>query len=85
MEGSDRLAPCVRITPVCPNSRPIAGRERKVLTAQLKELQQDGVIRRRAANTVPPQVSYELTDAGTELVTVTDAMCTWGINHLGYS
>ena len=61
----------------------LPGVSEKVLTAQLKELQQDGVIRRHAAKTVPPEVSYELTDAGNELVTVMESMCAWGIKRLG--
>jgi DNA-binding HxlR family transcriptional regulator len=61
----------------------LPGVSEKVLTAQLKELQQDGVIRRLAAKTIPPEVSYELTDAGGELVTVMEAMCAWGIKRLG--
>src|SRR5215472_8573091 len=58
------------------------GVSEKVLTAQLKELQQDGVICRLAAKTVPPEVSYELTDADNELITVMEAMCAWGIKRL---
>ena len=61
----------------------LPGVSEKVLSAQLKELQQDGVIRRLAVNTVPPEVSYQLTDAGKELVTVMEAMCAWGIKRLG--
>ena len=61
----------------------LPGVSEKVLTAQLKELQKDGVIRRRAAKTVPPEVSHELTDAGNELVTVMETMCAWGIKRLG--
>jgi DNA-binding HxlR family transcriptional regulator len=56
----------------------------KVLTAQLKELEHDGVICRLASNTVPPQVNYILSDAGNELVTVMEAVCAWGIKHLEY-
>jgi DNA-binding HxlR family transcriptional regulator len=51
----------------------LLGISENVLAAQLKELQQDGVIRRHAAKTIPPEVSYELTDAGNELATVMEA------------
>ena len=61
----------------------LPGVSEKVLTAQLKELQQDGVLRRLAAKTLPPEVTYELTEAGTELVTVMEATCEWGIKRLG--
>ena len=60
----------------------LPGVSEKVLTAQLKELQQDGVISRHAAKTVPPEVSYELTDAGNELATVMEARYAWGIKRL---
>jgi DNA-binding HxlR family transcriptional regulator len=61
----------------------LPGGSEKVLTAQLKELQQDGVIRRLATKSVRPEVTYELTEAGAELVTVMEAMCAWGIKRLG--
>ena len=61
----------------------LPGVSEKVLTAQLKELERDGVLRRLSADTVPPRVDYELSDAGRELVTVMEAMCAWGTKHLG--
>ena len=32
---------------------------------------------------VPPEVTYELAEAGAELVTVMEAMCAWGTKRLG--
>jgi DNA-binding HxlR family transcriptional regulator len=61
----------------------LPGVSEKVLTAQLKELERDGVVRRIASKDVPPQVHYLLTDAGNELVSVMEAMCGWGMKHLG--
>jgi DNA-binding HxlR family transcriptional regulator len=61
----------------------LPGVSEKVLTAQLKELEHDGVIRRLATKTAPPQVTYVLSDAGNELISVMEAMCAWGIKHLG--
>lgn len=55
----------------------------KVLTAQLRELERDGVVNRLVTETVPPRVDYMLTDAGKELITVMEAMCSWGTKHLG--
>jgi|HubBroStandDraft_4_1064222.scaffolds.fasta_scaffold779759_1 DNA-binding HxlR family transcriptional regulator len=61
----------------------LPGVSEKVLTAQLKELEHDGVIRRLAADTVPPRVDYELSQSGRELIPVMEAMCAWGTKHLG--
>lgn len=61
----------------------LPGVSEKVLTAQLKELEQDGVIRRLPAQTVPPRVDYVLSEAGKELISVMEAMCAWGTKHLG--
>jgi DNA-binding HxlR family transcriptional regulator len=54
-----------------------------VLTAQLRELEHDRVIRRLVTETVPPPVDYMLSDAGSELIPVMEAMCGWGTKHLG--
>lgn len=54
-----------------------------MLTAQLPELERDGVVRRVVTETVPPRVDYMLTDAGKELISVMEAMCGWGTKHLG--
>jgi DNA-binding HxlR family transcriptional regulator len=55
----------------------------KVLTAQLRELERDGVVRRLATEIVPPRVDYKLSEAGEELISVMEAMCSWGTKHLG--
>jgi DNA-binding HxlR family transcriptional regulator len=56
----------------------LPGVTEKVLTSQLRELARDGVIVRVAEETVPPRVHYLLSDAGTELIPVMEAMCGWG-------
>jgi DNA-binding HxlR family transcriptional regulator len=61
----------------------LPGVSEKVLTAQLRELQRDQVVRRLATERVPPRVDYMLSDAGKELIPVMDAMCAWGTKHLG--
>ena len=61
----------------------LPGVSEKVLTAQLRELERDGVIRRVDAGIVPRRVDYMLSDAGEELVPVMEAMCSWGTKHLG--
>lgn len=61
----------------------LPGVSEKVLTAQLRELERDGIITRLAAKTVPPHVDYRLSNAGNELIPVMEAMCSWGTKHLG--
>jgi DNA-binding HxlR family transcriptional regulator len=61
----------------------LPGASEKVLTAQLRELQHDGVIERIVTPTVPPRVDYRLTDRGKELITVMEKMCAWSTKHLG--
>jgi DNA-binding HxlR family transcriptional regulator len=61
----------------------LPGVSEKVLTAQLRQLEQDGVVRRLVTGSVPPRVDYELSDAGKDLIPVMEAMCGWGTKHLG--
>jgi len=61
----------------------LPGVSEKVLTAQLRQLERDGVVVRSATETVPPRVNYALSAAGSELIPVMHAMCKWGTKHLG--
>ena len=61
----------------------LPGISEKVLTAQLRQLEHDGLIRRRSAGTANPRVDYMLSDAGRELIPVMEGMCAWGTKHLG--
>lgn len=47
----------------------------------LKEMVDDGVIRRIDFRTVPPHVEYELTDFGHSLAKVLAPLCEWGTRH----
>jgi DNA-binding HxlR family transcriptional regulator len=61
----------------------LPGVSEKVLAAQLRDLERDGVIRRLDKGSVPPRVDYMLSDAGHDLINVMDAMCAWATRHLG--
>jgi len=61
----------------------LPGVTEKVLTTQLKQLQQDGVLLREATATVPPKVTYSLSAAGKDLVPLMEEMCSWSTKHLG--
>ncbi|HEX2051618.1 MAG TPA: helix-turn-helix domain-containing protein [Actinomycetota bacterium] len=54
----------------------------KVLTEQLRELVDDGIVARRRTGAVPAPVDYELTDYGRTLVPVVEAIRGWGRDHL---
>jgi DNA-binding HxlR family transcriptional regulator len=61
----------------------LPGVSEKVLTAQLRQLEHDGVIQRKIKPSVPPQVTYYLSKAGDELVPMMTELCHWGTRHLG--
>jgi DNA-binding HxlR family transcriptional regulator len=54
------------------------GVSQKVLTAQLRELEADGVVRRTVHPQVPPRVEYALTELGQELLPVLEGLHAWG-------
>lgn len=51
---------------------------KKVLTANLRSLEEDGLILRTVYPVVPPKVEYSLTELGYSLKPILDAMCLWG-------
>lgn len=50
----------------------------KVLTAQLRDMEQNGLISRKVYAEVPPRVEYSLTDLGKSLKPILDALWNWG-------
>lgn len=54
-----------------------------ILTARLKELEESGIVQRRAAPRPGSGVVYELTDAGRELEQAVVALGQWGAKRLG--
>lgn len=53
----------------------------KVLTAQLRAMEEDGLIHREVYAEVPPRVEYSLTELGWSLKPILDAMVIWGNNY----
>lgn len=53
----------------------------KMLIQHLKEMVDDGIIRRIDFQTVPPHVEYQLTDFGQSLAKVLAPLCEWGTHH----
>ena len=50
----------------------------KVLTAQLRDMEQSGLVHRQVFAEVPPRVEYSLTGLGQSLKPILDAMQVWG-------
>lgn len=50
----------------------------KVLTAQLRDMEEKGLLTRTVYAEVPPRVEYTLTETGYSLRPVMDAMADWG-------
>ena len=53
----------------------------KMLTQQLRELEQERIIERKVYQQVPPKVEYLLTPLGRTLIPIMDAMCAWGVEN----
>jgi DNA-binding HxlR family transcriptional regulator len=53
----------------------------KMLTQQLRELEQDGIIDRKIYTQVPPKVEYSLTDYGLTIKGLLNIMAQWGQKH----
>lgn len=52
----------------------------KMLTQQLRELEEDKIIDRKVYNVVPPHVEYSLTARGERLKPMLTLMVEWGLN-----
>ncbi|NTV27668.1 MAG: helix-turn-helix transcriptional regulator [Methanothrix sp.] len=57
----------------------LPGINTKMLTKQLRCLEEDGVILRTVYPEVPPHVEYRISDFGKTLVPILEALCKWGI------
>lgn len=69
LEGRVRFNALCRLTP---------NATQRMITLQLRELEEDGVIRRIVYPEVPPRVEYELTDFGRTLEPVLLSLRNWG-------
>ena len=59
----------------------IPGLSKKVLTDNLRALEEDGLIERKVFAEVPPRVEYSLSDLGKTLKPILDAMFEWGTDY----
>jgi DNA-binding HxlR family transcriptional regulator len=61
----------------------LPGINTKMLTKQLRALEDDGVIERKVYAEVPPRVEYRITEFGKTLIPILESLCDWGANYLG--
>lgn len=54
----------------------------KMLSQQLHDLENNGMIHREVIPEKPPKTVYSLTPFGQSIVPILDAMCQWGNNYL---
>ena len=59
----------------------IGGISPKVLTANLRTMEESGLLMRKVYPEVPPKVEYTLTEMGYSLKPVLEAMKNWGTNY----
>lgn len=55
----------------------------RVLNLQLRELEEDGFVRKVIFAELPPHSEYHITDLGRSLLPIIDAMIRWGEEHRG--
>lgn len=53
----------------------------KMLTQQLRELEESGLVSRYIYPQIPPKVEYSLTPAGKSLIPILATMCEWGMSY----
>ncbi len=61
--------------------RSIGSVSQKVLTAQLRDMEEKGLVTRTVYAEVPPRVEYTLTETGYSLRPILDAMERWGTDY----
>lgn len=59
----------------------LTGISQRVLTENLRDLENDGLLNRKVYAEVPPRVEYSLNKTGLSLKPVIDSMAEWGIKY----
>ena len=62
-------------------ARAIPNITQRMLTLQLRELEEDGIVHREVYPQVPPKVEYSLTEFGRTLMPVINVMHEWGVQY----
>jgi DNA-binding HxlR family transcriptional regulator len=63
-------------------SRNVGGVNATTLSQRLDRLESAGVVSRTVESVMPPRTRYELTEAGTELEGMVQAINAWGVRHM---
>ena len=58
--------------------RLVQGISQKMLTQELRDLEETGLVSRKVYPVVPPKVEYSLTETGWSLKPVLEQLCNWG-------
>ncbi len=61
--------------------RSIDGVTERILTAQLRELEADGLVHRTVYPEIPPRVEYQLTPLGWSMQSILENLSDWGVGH----
>lgn len=61
--------------------RSLGSVSQKVLTGQLRDMENSGLINRTVYPEVPPRVEYSLTELGQSLKPILDALQSWGLEY----
>ncbi|MGP7817148.1 winged helix-turn-helix transcriptional regulator [Niallia sp. 01092] len=69
VEGTHRFSDLQRLFPKISH---------KVLTNQLRELMEDGIIHREVIPEIPPKVEYSMTELGMSILPIVEMMFEWG-------
>lgn len=59
----------------------VTGITQKVLTSNLRAMEEAGLLTRKVYPQVPPKVEYTLTELGYSLSPILDTMMAWGLNY----
>lgn len=62
--------------------RKVVGITATMLTKDLRELENDGLINRKQYSTIPPTVEYSLTEKGTTLIPALDTLYQWADDQM---
>lgn len=62
--------------------REIEGISKQMLTKQLRELEEHGILTRKIYAEIPPRVEYFLTDYGSSLLPIIGQMRDWGEKYM---
>ena len=58
------------------------GITQRMLTKELREMEESGLISRTVYPETPPKVEYAITEKGRSLMPILDQLCHWGCQHM---